>query len=347
MSSIKRHATNIIEDGPAQQVVSLIDQQPIGILMMILSYLTFDMNWDSISGVNKKWLITTQRIPNSYVEWYDNDIHYGYSWKNGKWHRCCRGRADNKFSSFGLAIRKYPKVTTLLGFPIRDIETLIRPPLTLHGYNINTLRSLSLVIGNGLGKLGVAVGLVTELYQLLASLGDTPIAAFQSLAIEGNPHDNDDQLRLCYRLAPLLLGPFNKHSDREKHINAVLTTSDGAIVKQKENQQQQVVAPTIRFNGKLPVQCPDEEMNHGWTFTLECPSCSTSIYLCCCLPEDDPNLNYCRDDKSFGYGCDDFPVAASPFLAHPTLLPIHLSMCMNVMLIGMQRLLDVLCKLRW
>jgi hypothetical protein len=304
MSSIKRHATNA-SDG-AQQVRSLIDEQPIGILMMILSYLTFDMNWDSISGVNKKWLITTQRIPNSYVQWYNNDVHYGSSWKNGKWHRWCRGDAANKCSSFGLTIRKYPKVTTLLGFPIEAIETLIRPPLTLHGYNINTLRSLSLAIGSQKKDMGPTVGLVTELYQLLASS-----SSFQSLTIELTL--GDDQLRLCYRLAPLLLEPFNESRGKAKHANPVLHTSfDGIIAEQKG--QQQVVAPTIRFNGKLPVKCPDEEMNHGWTFTAECPSCSTSIYLCCCLPEDDPDLNYCRDNKCFGDGCDDFPVAAPPFI---------------------------------
>jgi hypothetical protein len=71
MSSIKRRC--IIDDGPTQQV-----SQPTGILLMILSYLTYNMNWDSISGVNKKWL-TTQRI-NSYVQWYDEDES----------RRCCR-----------------------------------------------------------------------------------------------------------------------------------------------------------------------------------------------------------------------------------------------------------------
>jgi hypothetical protein len=82
--------------------------------------------------------------------------------------------------------------------------------------------------------------------------------------------------------------------------------------KNHQQQQQQLVSPNIRLNGALPVQCPNEEMKHGWTFACKCPCCSTLIYLCCCLPEDDTNLNVCCDNKSFGYGCGDYMVAASP-----------------------------------
>jgi hypothetical protein len=48
---------------PTPTSVYRLSEQPVGILTMILSYLTFDMHYDSISGVNKRWL--------SYVKWYD------------------------------------------------------------------------------------------------------------------------------------------------------------------------------------------------------------------------------------------------------------------------------------
>jgi hypothetical protein len=41
------------------------------------------------------------------------------------------------------------------------------------------------------------------------------------------------------------------------------------------------VCPPIRYNGSLPVQCPNNLSQHGWTYSITCACCDTIEYVCC------------------------------------------------------------------
>jgi DNA-binding transcriptional regulator YdaS (Cro superfamily) len=244
-----------------------------------------DMSYDSITGVNKKWLvITTQMMANSIVKWLRDDSH--------QW-------PARRISSFELAIRKYPKGNSFLCFPIDDIDTLLRPPpsLTTIGYNINTLQSISLVI-NMKSDLICLRGLITEFYQLLSSTTKAP--AFRSLTIERvtanhvlPQWDNNDVLKHCYRRSSLLL-----HHDQSRAHGSV--KSSGVVMDEQHRAVVVSTRPNIRFNGELPVRCSNQS-NHEWTFQTFCQHCQCLICLSCVENDHTLPLNIC-------YPCGDYMV---------------------------------------
>jgi hypothetical protein len=83
--------------------------QPNEVISHILSYLIHMMaDNNSPRYVNKQWFTSSNNIHNITVGW--NDLH------------------QTKYSSFDLALKQYPRITSFIGFPIDDTASLLDDP---------------------------------------------------------------------------------------------------------------------------------------------------------------------------------------------------------------------------
>jgi hypothetical protein len=220
------------------------------------------MKWvNAICAVNKKWLLTIRDLPHTIVFYED---------QNGKvtsddWFPR-RSTAASSVSPFVLAIRKYPRVTTFIDFPIESIETLVTNH-SLYDPLLLRIRSLSLTIAaisftnphesganffmsqQGTDNVSTVYDPVRLLIQSFYRDLATQSATFESLSITKfglGKCDQQDNYCMSYEYP---VGDC--YGDSLILLQHQPTTKTSSTTIPSKNHQRQ--GHDIRFNGLLPM----------------------------------------------------------------------------------------------
>jgi hypothetical protein len=111
--------------------------QPTVVIANILSYLVHQIgDHNGPRYVNKQWFTACMRIPNAIVQWLtDSSLERYYSQQYGDYE-------DDNETSFQVAIKQFPHVTSFIGFPLHEVGSLIKDPK--FSVTLSSLRSISL-----------------------------------------------------------------------------------------------------------------------------------------------------------------------------------------------------------
>jgi hypothetical protein len=263
-------------------------------------------------------LLASQNILNCSVRWYNrsetvsasNHSHESSLDVDCKWRSAPASRVPVAL----LITRKYPRVSSLLDFPLREFPSLVRPEV-LATHVSATLPSISFTINDWsrnrqraeLSPDAINVN-ICKLYRALSSRiysrhgqgratnPSSLTAPFESLSIDLTDHNSanyyDCQIvKLFYMNTSELLSPCLWSPPKRKGIQWV------------EDEQEYTCkmadgVPNIRLNGSLPVR-----NSHGcWSFEIKCSCCSAVSYL---NSKNGRNLNFCRTEYG---GCGRFAV---------------------------------------
>jgi hypothetical protein len=243
---------------PKESLLSQRLQPPLPILVNILSYIEHEIHYyDGVCGVNKQWLMASQRVPNTIVRNKQDS-------SNAQEVPTTMTRPRPNASSFRLAIRKYPYATSFLGFPSRDLKSL----LDTTTFNLLSLRSLSLSLdGSGFNTIQDLIN------RLLFS------SSFElSLNTSGVEDKRNTEF---YQSVWRLLDPFNDRSssDSPEHLPPTTVPS----------------MRRIRLDGHQPHPC-EGGFRHGWTWSISCSTCGKAYNICC----EDEELDGCARDGGCG-----------------------------------------------
>jgi hypothetical protein len=106
---------------PSPLVSSLVEQQPIGVITQILSYLDYRIGSSSFNKhsryVSKKWLAASRYVPHITLNWVDLTRAGAVDIEEQK-----------PMISFRSAIQQRPRVISFMNLPFRMIDPLLKSP---------------------------------------------------------------------------------------------------------------------------------------------------------------------------------------------------------------------------
>jgi hypothetical protein len=188
-------------------------QPPLSVLVHILSYLEHEIeSRDAICGVNKQWLMASQSVPNTMVRSMQPTDDLNFMWS--------RREKPPAVSSFQLAHRKYPRVTSFIDFLATDLKSL----LEMTSFNFSSLRLLSIDF------ISDEIDTIKQLIRRSSS---------SSFELSLYPFTWDDKQQ-CYQAAQSLLDSFDNLSSSNIKASSSSTTPP-----------QPPQPPRIRLNGRL------------------------------------------------------------------------------------------------